>query len=228
MLIPVASPVCAGGTASTIRFAIAANARPMPVDITNDHSTTVDLRAVVEAEADEPGAGGRGAERERELGAEARAQRARERAGEQHHQGARQQQQAGPGRAEPEAEAGRLGQLGELRDEQERAEHAEADEQGRDVGQQHRRLHQRRDVGERLRGPALDGDPDREHDEAGGDQPERLRRAPAPVVGARDREQRQHESDAEQHRAADVDPARRALGRLGHPDAGSRPRRARR
>ena len=34
MLTPVAWPVSSGETASTIRFGIAANARPMPVDIT--------------------------------------------------------------------------------------------------------------------------------------------------------------------------------------------------
>ena len=37
---PVASPVCDGGTASTIRLAIAAKARPMPIEITTFHAIT--------------------------------------------------------------------------------------------------------------------------------------------------------------------------------------------
>ena len=86
VLKPVASPVCAGGTASTIRFAIAANASPMPVDMTNAPRDHGELRAVVERRApSRPGARDRRAERERQLGAEAGAERARDRAGEQHH-----------------------------------------------------------------------------------------------------------------------------------------------
>ena len=186
-----------------------------------------ELRVVVEREPEQPEAGDRGAARERQLGPEAGAQLARDRAREQHHQGARQQQQPRASGVEPEAEAGRLRQLGELRDQQERAEHAEADEQRRDVRHQHRRLDQRRDVGERLLGAALDPDPDRQHGEAGDDQPERLRAAPAPGVGARDRDQRHHEADAEQRGAAQVDATRRALGRLRHPELGRQRREGR-
>ena len=35
VFMPVATPVCSGGTASTIRFAIAAKASPMPTPRSN-------------------------------------------------------------------------------------------------------------------------------------------------------------------------------------------------
>ena len=44
---------------------------------------------------------------------------------------------------------------------------------------------------------------------------ERAGAPPAPRVGAGDRQQRQHEADREHERAADVDPARLAVRRLG-------------
>ena len=40
VLTPVASPVCDGGTASTIRFAIAAKARPMPIEMMTFQAAT--------------------------------------------------------------------------------------------------------------------------------------------------------------------------------------------
>ena len=39
VLTPVAWPVSSGGTASTIRFGIAAKASPMPIDITTFHAS---------------------------------------------------------------------------------------------------------------------------------------------------------------------------------------------
>src|SRR4051794_18801556 len=39
-LNPVASPVCAAGTASRTRFGIAANANPIPLDITTQNRVT--------------------------------------------------------------------------------------------------------------------------------------------------------------------------------------------
>ena len=55
-LKPVASPVSVGGTASTIRFGIAANARPMPIeqhDVPDEHRG---LRAVVDAHREQAAA----------------------------------------------------------------------------------------------------------------------------------------------------------------------------
>jgi hypothetical protein len=40
-LKPVASPVRSGGTDSTIRFGIAANAKPMPIDMISDPIITI-------------------------------------------------------------------------------------------------------------------------------------------------------------------------------------------
>ena len=87
---------------------------------------------------------------------------------------------------------------------------------------------ERRDVGERLRGAALDRDPDREHGEAGDDQPERARAAPAPrrsrarcaISGST-----RPDARAAARRARRRGPGVR-IGRLGHPEARSRRRRA--
>ena len=83
---PVASPVCDGGTASTIRFAIAANARPIPIEMTTFQAVTASSRAVVERHRQQSQARERGAGGERELGAEAGAELARDRPGHEHHQ----------------------------------------------------------------------------------------------------------------------------------------------
>ena len=63
-------------------------------------------------------------------------------------------------------------------------------------------------------------DPAGEDDDAEREQAERAPVEPAPLVGARDREQRRREADGEHERAADVDAAGGADGRLGDEELG--------
>ena len=163
-----------------------------------------------------PSGGDDRAQRERHARAEAGAEHARERAGDEHHQRAGDHQQAGAGGVEPEAVAGRLRRLRELRDEDERAEHAEADEQVAKLVIA--------TVGWRSISMSTSGSGVRRWsqtqklriDRADREQAERARVAPAPLVGLGDRQQRRGQPEAEHDRAADVDAAGRADGRLGH------------
>ena len=107
MLTPVAWPVSSAVTASTIRFGIAANASPMPIDITRFHTTIsawVSWTSAIIVSPNEvmiaPSASGR-REPKRVPSTPG------ERAGDEHHQRAGDHQEAGAGGVEAEAVAGR-------------------------------------------------------------------------------------------------------------------------
>ena len=155
---------------------------PMPSSappIAISHSVACATRVDEERERTDPGP-----DHERQ----ARAERGRRAGpahgpGDQHHERARQHQQAGAGDRRAEAVAEALGRLRELRDEQERGEHREADQHAGDVRHQHGAAAQHAHVHERLVDLRLHPHPERADGEAAEDEREHARRAPAPGVG---------------------------------------------
>ena len=231
VLTPIASPVCGG------RDGLHDQVRPSPrrrgrcrSEMTTFHAITASSDCVVERHARAARAPVNAApDGQRELGAEAAAQLARDRAGDEHHERARAAAAARRrwrrARSRSRSTRGASASCGMSRNE---PNMPKPTKQRREVRHQHGRVEQRRDVDERLVGPALHGDPDGEHDE-------RRRRsgraccgaAPAPVVGARDREQRQRRG--RRRAAAAPRTSMRpgvAHGRLGHPQPRRRARRA--
>ena len=162
--------------------------------------------------------GQRGAHDQDGLGAVRRGEPPGEEAGGEGGRGLRQQQQPGLGHGDAEAVAGELGRLQELGEEGEHRVHAHAEQQGHQVDGPHRRDPHHPHVDQRLGAAHLGEHPGRQQDGGDHEQAEHPSRAPAPDVTLAHGEQQRDEPPGEQQRAADVDPARRALGGLRHPD----------
>ena len=155
-----------------------------------------------------------------------RRQPAADRAEDQQRDRRGDQVEAGLGDGRAEAVARRRRRLHELRDQDEGAVHPEADQQRREVrrpdaGQPHH-LH----VDERVARAALRPHPERGEHRGEHEQPDRLRRAPAPGRRLADREQERDEPAREQERADPVHVPRRANRRLGDEQRPRRPPRS--
>ena len=189
VLMPVAIPTSPCGTASTIRFALAANANVIPAPIrmpANDELPHVRVRERVDQERQRDQ---HGAEREHRPEADPLGQLRRDRAGRQLRQRRRHHHQPGGGDRQPEAVARALRRLRELGEDQEAREHRQADQEAGQVRRRDRRLAQHLEVDQRLVDAALGEQERADQRDAGRDAAERLRRAPAPAAGLRDAEQ---------------------------------------
>ena len=192
VFIPVATPVWSGGTASTMRFASDAKARPTPMPSSarrrrspscESRATSTTNESVVTIDA----------EHERHLRADHVREPAAERAEDQHRDRRRHEEQPGLRDRGAEAVAGRVRRLHELRDQHERAVHPEAEQQRGEVrrpdaAQPHHRACRRAGASSASRpGPRRARAPT-----ASDEQAERLRPSPSP--------RRRRLADAEEQR----------------------------
>ncbi len=122
-----------------------------------------------------------------------------------HHQAAWDHGEAGLQHVEAEAEPRPLGQLEELGGRQHVAVHREADQHGRQVGQQHRLARRGAQVDHRRPGAQLPRHPDREEHDGGHGQDEGGLAGPAPVAALGHRQQEGHERQGQQDRADPVE-----------------------
>ena len=119
----------------------------------------------------------------------------------------------------PEAVAAGRRDLDELDDDGEEEVHGHRDEEGGDVGGEHRPVPDLADVDERVGGPELVGHPEDHHHHAEDDEPEGAERGPAPPAPLAEDHRHPDHRGAEEGHAEVVEPpgpARRASGEHHH------------